>query len=146
MIDVMAVQRECQRRADDALQPWGERAPAPVAGESVDAYRSRLLDIAQQRLPEGHEYRSVRLDQLGRNAFRNYETLIYPEARAAGERLDSAAVGEEREITRIEPNGNKSITFLRRDSFVNDFVRRGRRVVSFWSDHGRMDANGRLLR
>ena len=68
--DVQAVQRECQRRADDALQPWGERAPAPIAGESVDAYRLRLVNIVQERLPENDEYRHLRLSGLDRSVFK----------------------------------------------------------------------------
>src|SRR5262245_51807512 len=45
MPDLQATQRECQRRADDALQPWGARAPAPIAGESVDECRLRLASL-----------------------------------------------------------------------------------------------------
>jgi hypothetical protein len=70
LLDVQAVQRECQRRADDALQPWGERAPAPIAGESVDAYRLRLVNIVQERLPENDEYRHLRLSGLDRSVFK----------------------------------------------------------------------------
>src|SRR6516165_9889305 len=150
MLDRQSVMRQYQARADDALQPWGERAPAPVADESVDEYRVRLVKIVQKRLPEGDEYREMPMRRTQRqspDAFKNFEDVIYPRARAAAERLDSIAQGEERAITHVDPiNGHKSVTFLRRDCFTNDFTRRGRRVVSFWSPHGRMDANGRLLR
>jgi hypothetical protein len=150
MLDRQSVMRQFQARCDDALQPWGERAPAPVADESVDDYRVRLVKIVQKRLPEGDEYREMPMRRTQRqspDAFKNFEDEIYPRARAAAGRLDSVAQGEERVITHVDPiNGHKSITFLRRDHFVNDFTRRGRRVASFWSPHGRMDANGRLLR
>jgi hypothetical protein len=150
LLDRQSIMRQYQARADDALQPWGERAPAPVADESVDAYRVRLVKIVQKRLPEGDEYREMPMRRTQRqspDAFKNFEDVIYPRARAAAERLDSIAQGEERAITHVDPiNGHKSVTFLRRDCFTNDFTRRGRRVVSFWSPHGRMDANGRLLR
>ena len=85
--------------------------------------------------------------QLRRCSIKNFEDEIYPRARAAAKRLDSVAQGEERAIRHVDPiNGHKSVTFLRRDCFTNDFTRRGRRVASFWSEHGPMDASGRLLR
>jgi hypothetical protein len=38
LIDVQATKREYQRRCDDALQPWGERAPMPRADETISTY------------------------------------------------------------------------------------------------------------
>jgi hypothetical protein len=132
MLDVQAVQRQYQARADDALQTWGQRAPAPIAGESIDNYRLRLACIAQERLPDGDEYRCVRLDSLGRNAFKNFEDAIYPRAKEAGTRADSAAAGELREVVRVNPaNGYKEHLFYGRQSFVKDFTVPGRRVRFF---------------
>jgi hypothetical protein len=146
MLDVQAVQRQCQARCDDALQSWGQRAPAPIAGESIDGYRLRLACLVQERLPEGDEYRRVQLDSLGRNAFKNFENEIYPRARAAAGRLDSVAQGEERAITHVDPiNGHKSITFLRRESFVTDFKAPIRRVRGFLTKHGYYNTAGRYL-
>ena len=149
MLDRQSVMRQYQARADDALQPWGERAPAPVADESVDEYRVRLVKIVQKRLPEGDEYREMPMRRTQRQspeAFTNFENEIYPRARAAAERLDSVAHGEERAITHVDPiNGNKSVTFLRRDHFVTDFKAPIRYVRGFLTKHGYYNTAGRYL-
>jgi hypothetical protein len=54
-------------------------------------------------LPEGDEYRHLKLGGLPRLVFKNFEDTIYPRARAAAERLDSVAQGEERAITHVDP-------------------------------------------
>jgi hypothetical protein len=149
MLDRQSVMRQYQARADDALQPWGERAPAPVADESVDEYRVRLVKIVQKRLPEGDEYREMPMRRTQRqspDAFKNFEDAIYPRARAAAERLDSVAQGEERAITHVDPiNGHKSVTFLRRDSFVTDFKAPIRYVRGFFTKNGYYNTAGRYL-
>src|SRR6516165_1542298 len=146
MLDRQSVMRQYQARADDALQPWGERAPAPIAGESVDEYRVRLVKIVQKRLPEGDEYREMPMRRTQRqspDAFKNFEDEIYPRARAAAGRLDSVAQGEERVITHVDPiNGHKSITFLRRDHFINDFKAPIRRVRGFFTKNGYYNTAG----
>jgi hypothetical protein len=43
----------------------------------------------QERLPEGDEYRHLKLGGLPRLVFKNFEDTIYPRARAAAEQLDS---------------------------------------------------------
>ena len=135
MLDLQAAQRQIQARCDDALQSWGERAPAPIAGESVDDYRLRLACIAQERLPEGDEYRGLSLRKAQRAssvAFKNFEDAIYPKAKAAGSSADSAAVGELREVVRVNPdNGHKEHLFYGRQSFVKDMAVPGRRVRFF---------------
>jgi hypothetical protein len=150
MLDLQAVQRQYQARADDALQTWGERAPAPIAGESVDEYRMRLASLVQQRLPEGDEYRRLQLGGLPRTAFKNFEDAIYPRAKAAGASVDSVAAGELREVVQVNPiNGHKEHLFYGRESFVKDLTRPGRRVKSFNTNRGLVvytDAEGRLLR
>jgi len=149
VLDRQSVMRQYQARADDALQPWGERAPAPVADESVDEYRVRLVKIVQKRLPEGDEYREMPMRKTQRQspeAFTNFETEIYPRARAAAGRLDSVAQGEERAITHVDPiNGHKSVTFLRRESFVTDFKAPIRYVRGFLTKHGYYNTAGRYL-
>jgi hypothetical protein len=100
-------------------------------------------------LPEGDEYRDTPMRRTQRQspeAFKNFEDEIYPRARAAAERLDSVARGEERAITHVDPiNGNKSVTFLRRDSFVTDFKAPFRRVLGFLTPHGYWNTAGRYL-
>jgi hypothetical protein len=79
-------------------------------------------------------------------AFKNFEDEIYPRARAAAGRLDSVAQGEERAVTHVDPiNGHKSVTFLRRDHFINDFKAPIRRVRGFFTKNGYYNTAGRYL-
>ena len=70
----------------------------------------------------------------------------FTRAKAAAERLDSVAHGEERVITHVDPvNGHKSVTFLRRDHFVTDFKALIRYVRGFLTKHGYHITAGRYL-
>jgi hypothetical protein len=151
LLDVEAEKRRHQARADDALQSWGVRAPAPVAGESIKRYRRRLVaEVVQPRLPEGHDYRRLKFHDSERvpwEMFEKFEPQIYADAAAAGLRPDSAANGEMRMITRVNPeNGHKENLFFGRRSFIEQFKSPVRRVASFLADGVRMDATGRALR
>jgi hypothetical protein len=147
LIDVQAAKREYQARADDALQPWGERAPPSIAGESINGYRRRLAGTLQQRLPEGDQLRRLDFDRLPQDAYDGFEPQLYPKVAAAADRPDSASAGELREVVRVDPkNGHKVHLFFGRESFVKEMGRPGRRVVSFRTDQGFVDASGRGLR
>jgi hypothetical protein len=135
LIDVQAAKREYQQRCDDALQPWGERAPMPRADESISTYRRRLANTMQRRLPEDDELRRLDFNSMPSEAYNNFEQMLYPKVEAAAGRPDSAADGELREVTRINPhNGYKEITFQGKESFVKQMTRPGRRVISFLFD------------
>ena len=64
ILQIESSARVFQARADDALAPWGIRAPQLVAGEDPEHYRRRLLIEAKYRLPEDHEYRRVGIKKL----------------------------------------------------------------------------------
>jgi hypothetical protein len=135
LIDVMAAKREYQARAADALQPWGETPPMPRADESVNRYRRRLATTLQRRLPEGDQLGRLDFNGMSQDVFDPFEQQLYPKVAAAGERPDSAANGELREVVRTDPrNGYKEHLFFGRESFVKQFTRPGRRVKSFLFD------------
>jgi hypothetical protein len=48
--------------------------------------------------------------------------------------------------TRNPQNGQRIINFYGQESFVKEFTRPGRRVVSFNTSNGPVDASGRFLR
>jgi hypothetical protein len=145
LIDVQAAKREHQARADDCLQAWGERAPPPIATESINAYRLRLARIAQKRLPEGDELRGISLDELPAAAFANFEPDIFSRAKAAASRNDSAAPGELREVERIDPKtGFKERVFFG-ECFTRLFAPPVRRVLGFWTEQGFRNTGGRYL-
>jgi hypothetical protein len=43
---------------------FGTEVPAPVDDEAVPRYRARLFNRLVRRLPEGHEWQSVRADEI----------------------------------------------------------------------------------
>jgi hypothetical protein len=60
---------------------------------------------------------------------------------------DTTPIGELRAVTKVDPvTGFKEVRFYGRQSFIADFCRRGRRVTSFRTEHGYVDASGRRLR
>jgi hypothetical protein len=88
--------------------------------------------MAKKQLPHGHELRKMKLWRLPRDVFETFEPQIYNACREAASRPDSVPPGTMREVTRIDPKtGHKEIHFIGRDSFVKDFTRPGRQVVSF---------------
>ena len=141
-----ATARTLQARCDDSLQPWGIRAPAPVAGEAVDDYRRRLLIEAQKRLPESDQWRRSRVRDLPADVLPNAEQQIYDRCRAAALRPDSAAPGEIRRVEERDSNGLVQVKWIGERSFVRDFATPGRRVASFIVNGTHVDASGRALR
>jgi hypothetical protein len=123
-----AVARNLQARCDDALQPWGIRAPAPVAGEPLDDYRRRLLIEAKRRLPESDQWRRSRVRDLPDDVLPHAEQQIYASCRAAALRPDSAAPGEIRRVEERDSNGLLQVKWIGERSFIHDFATPGRRV------------------
>jgi hypothetical protein len=133
--DLMRMQnsaRVYQERADSVFQQWGFRAPAPPLGQDPQDYRRDLAVMAKRQLPYDHQLRKIKLWKLPRDAFETLEPQVYDACREAANRPDSVPPGEMREVTRINPeNGHKEIHFIGDTSFVKDFTRPGRKVVSF---------------
>ena len=142
--------RVFQARADAALETWGIRAPPPISTDIPgypEAYRRELLLMAKRRLPEGHDLRTVQVRRCPMDALEIFEGQIYAACKEAGTHNDSVPPGEERIITRINPeNGHKENIFLRRDCFTNDFKSPLRRVASFILNGTHVDGSGRALR
>jgi hypothetical protein len=140
LLEVQATARAYQQRADSAFEPWNMRAPALVAGESLIDCRRRLARLAQKQLPEDHQLRGFKISRLDDDVFEGFEPQFFAEAKAAALRPDSAAPGQLREVTRVNPaNGQKFVEFLGERSFVHDFKAPARRVASFTTDDGKFD-------
>jgi hypothetical protein len=148
LLDVQAMARQYQARADDALSTWNMRAPQYVAGESLMEYRRRLARLAQRQLPDDHELRGVKLKRVDDDVFVPFEPQIYAAVKEAGTKPDSVALGEMRMVEKTDPsNGQKMIEFIGRRSFVHDFKPLVRRVRSFWTGEGRpLSASGAFLK
>ena len=145
LLQVQASARIFQARADDAFAPWGMRAPAPVVGEPVNDYRRKLMILAKNQLPEGHQLRGVTVKRIPNDALDNFEMMYYDACRDAGSRNDSVPEGEMRRVERVDPqNGQKFIEFFGR-SFIHDFKAPVRRVRGFLTNHGYWNTAGRYL-
>ena len=145
-----AALRAFQQRADDALSTWGVRAPAPVFNDDPgygERYRRDLVYLAKKRLPEDHELRKFQVKHCPREVFEVVEPQIFAACKATGTSNDSVAPGTMRMVESRDPqNGQRIINFYGQESFVKEFTRPGRRVVSFLTSHGFVDASGRALR
>jgi hypothetical protein len=134
LMELDARGREYQERAEDALAPWGIRAPARTDGEPLGDYRRRLAGRLQKRLPEDDQWYGKNLARLDDANFAVVEPQIYAAAKQAAYRPDSAPEGGMREIVERDGNGNKIIRFVGKTSFVCDPAyghRPGRRVAAF---------------
>jgi hypothetical protein len=158
--------RVYQARADDALEPWGIRAPAPVLSDDPgypEEYRRDLLYMAKKRLPKDVEMtgltsnpkeimntsylRALKVRSVPLAAFEIFEPQIYAACKQAGNRNDSAPEGEMRMVEKIDPqNGRKFNEFLGTRSFIHDLKPPVRRVLGFLQSNGRYwNTGGRYL-
>jgi hypothetical protein len=121
--------RVFQEQFDNALQPWGVRAAAPVLGEPVDEYRRRELIKAKKLLPDDHELRKIQVRQLNNDALDVLQPQILAACRDTAFRRDS--VPEDAPLRRVESvdgNGLKIVDWIGQRSFVHDFTQPGRRA------------------
>jgi hypothetical protein len=135
-----------QERADNALQPWDIRAPAPVLGEDVDKYRRSLAVKLKKQLPEAHELRQVQYRRLDDTTLSVFEPQLYHAVHTEARNPNTVPPGQFRRVVNLDANGMKTVEFIGPQSFVHDFTRPGRRVTSFRTDQGFIDASGRPLR
>jgi hypothetical protein len=147
LLDVQATARKYQARADDALSTWGIRAPAFVAGESLDEYRRRLARLAQRQLPDDHEFRHLKISRMDDDVFTGFEPQFYAATKEAGTKPDSAAPGQMRMVEKVNPqNGQKFIEWLGSRSFIHDMKSPVRRVLSFRTEQGPVHTSKGYLR
>jgi hypothetical protein len=139
---MQASARVYQQRYDDALQPWDLRAPAPVLGEPITDYRARLAILAKKQLPEDHQLRKITYRGLDTAIFDNFEPQLLQEVQRAAYDATSVPPGQFRKVTEIATDGMKVVKWIGQESFVKDMGRPGRRVVSFQTPNGRVNASG----
>jgi hypothetical protein len=83
LMRVQASARIYQERADNALQPWNIRAPAPTLGEDVDKYRRTLAVKIKRQLPETHQRFSTVDSMMLRSVFLNRSSTMLSMMRLA---------------------------------------------------------------
>jgi len=138
--------RVYQERADNALMPWDQRAPSPVLGEDIAKYRRDLCVKLKKLLPEGHEFRKVQYRALNDSALDALEPQLLRAVHAEAHNPDTVPPGEFRKVIEVDQGGTRITKCVGQESFVKAMGRPGRRVLSFRTDQGFVDASGRGLR
>ena len=89
----------------------------------------------------------VNMRGLPADALNPIWTELKKAARDEANNPATVPAGQFRTLKRINPdNGQVFYDFIGQESFVKDMGRRGRRVISFRTDQGPVDASGRFLR
>lgn len=113
-----------QSRADAVANLFGSAAPRPMDGETLLAYRRRLLTPYQNY---SERFKSVRLDALSGEAFSAIEGAIYADAAVASNRPEvPAGVLLERKVK--DSAGREHSVFFGPRTFVSLMSQRARRV------------------
>jgi hypothetical protein len=102
---------EAQQRADSVANSWGERAPRPLDGEGLRAYRIRLLKNYKHN---SADYKEVPLEQLRAlppAMFDVAEKRIYADSLAASAR-PTVAPGYLRAVKRADEAGRVITTYF----------------------------------
>ena len=107
--DEYAALAEHQARADSVYGAFGERAPAPLQGETAGAYRIRLAKGMQAH---SEAWRDVPLRNLPENAMEIAERQIYADAAAAARSPAGVAPGMLREVKKRDAAGRTITEFV----------------------------------
>jgi len=137
-----------QEYYDETLRKIGTRAPQPVLGDTVNHYRRETLrTIKQTFLPQNHPLYAVQMRELKADALAVIEPQVLKAAVVEANNPVHVPEGELRKVEELDDYGKlKTIKWIGQESFVRQMMRPGRRVVSFRTNNGFVDASGRGLR
>lgn len=144
-----------QERVDSVLSAFGERAPAPVAGEGGRAYTVRLLSLLQQKLPPFLDKKvnvagravsvadlaDLPLSRLDDVALKVVEPQIVEAARLMATDNDAVLPGEMKKRETVTPTGHTRRDYIGRRSFVIDLQSPSSRIVNWADRDGRFPRN-----
>jgi hypothetical protein len=137
-----------QEYFDNTLRKVGMRAPQPTLGQTVNDYRRETLrTIKRTFLPQNHPLYGVQMRALKADALAALEPQVLTACVAEANNPCHVPAGELKKVERLDQYGQvKTIDWIGQESFVRQMGRPGRRVVSFRTDQGYVDAYGRGLR
>jgi hypothetical protein len=140
--------RRFQEFYDATLRKVGARAPQPVLGETVNHYRRETLrNLKRTFLPQNHPLYEVQYRDLKADALGIFEPQLLNACVIEANNPQHIPAGELRKIEEFDEYGKvKSIKWVGQEHFTRQMMRPGRRVVSFRTDNGYVDASGRGLR
>jgi hypothetical protein len=146
LLQAHASARVYQERYEQAFQPWGMHAPAPVVGGPVDDCRRNLAVKARRLLPEGHEMREVPFRKLADDVLDRFEPQLIKDCGQAAYRADSVPLGQMRRVEETDSNGHKEVKWIGQQCFVRDMMPPSRLVLGFRTPQGFLNTSGRFLR
>ena len=145
LMQVQSAARMFQERYDSALSPWDRRAPSPTLGQTVEDYRKETLVKMKKLLPDNHKLR-ISIRKLDADTLNILDPQICRAVRDEAYNPNTVPPGELRRVVETDGNGATMIKWIGQQSFVREMGRPGRRVLSFLTSAGFVDASGRALR
>jgi hypothetical protein len=124
--------RYYQRLYDDTLAKVGQRAPAPILGQSVNDYRREQLRNMKKQWLQNHDLYRVNMRGLPDEAVPIFEGQVLEAVPIEAFNPLNVPKGEIREVVQIQPNGLKIHNFIGQDHFCRAMGRPGRRVAGFY--------------
>ena len=133
---------------DGPLRKIGMRAPQPVLGQDPNNYRREVLRTIKRTFLGHHELGKINMRGLPDEVLPQFERQVIDAALVEAYNPKNNAPGETlRKIEELDDYGKvRQIRFVGEECFVKDMTRPDRRVVSFMTPHGHVDASGRALR
>jgi len=139
--------RRWQEHYQKEVEDIGLRVPSPVLGQTTNNYRREIMRLLKKTfIPQTHDLYKVQMRQLPDDVLAGFEQMLLPACRTEAFNPATVPRGEIREIVKTDANGLKVRHFIGQDHFTKFMMRPGRRVISFRTDHGYVDASGRGLR
>ena len=139
--------RRWQEHYQAAVEDIGLNIPPPTLGQSTNNYRREMMRLLKKTfIPPTHDLYKVNMRGLPADVLSGFEDMLLPACRTEAFNPLTVPRGEIREVVKTDVNGLKVRNFIGQESFVKQMMRPGRRVVSFRTDHGYVDASGRGLR
>jgi 8-oxo-dGTP pyrophosphatase MutT (NUDIX family) len=122
--------RSAQAMAEPAYAAFGDSAPAPLTGETLQQYRRRLAD---GRKVHSAAWKDTNLYAISDdNAFGNIERMIYADAVAKAKSVDDVPEGDLRQMVRADSTGRQITEFYGHPkAWMSAFAGRRRRVGGF---------------
>jgi hypothetical protein len=102
---------DVQARADAALSYHGKKSLPPLVGESLLAYRKRLVKSLQSFSPD---WKGVDIRKMNADAMDVIENRVFADAISAAESPETVAIGALREIRETDDAGRVSTRFVGR--------------------------------
>src|SRR5262245_24707011 len=139
--------RKWQEHYQKEVEDIGLNIPPPTLGQSTNDYRREMMRLLKKTfIPRAHDLSRVNMRGLPDDVLQGFEQMLLPACRTEAFNPATVPRGEIREVVKIDANGQRVRHFIGQDHFTKFMMRPGRRVVSFRTDQGYVDASGRGLR